>query len=170
VVLLATFVEAALCAWYLIAFPPEVVTDWSVLPTEVLEHCHVRSWVSLGLVHITNAMLAFLCFLGTFLVQSQPGRYNRARGLTFAMLAYFITWVSFVPLLANVQVAYQPAVQMGAILVCALGILVTFHLPKCYVLLWLPKLNTQEFFLGRNAKKAADENSGGGEAAQGHNE
>ncbi|XP_031235691.1 taste receptor type 1 member 3 [Mastomys coucha] len=170
VVLLATFVEAALCAWYLIAFPPEVVTDWSVLPTEVLEHCHMRSWVSLGLVHITNAMLAFLCFLGTFLVQSQPGRYNRARGLTFAMLTYFITWVSFVPLLANVQVAYQPAVQMGAILFCALGILATFHLPKCYVLLWLPKLNTQEFFLGRSPKEAADGNSSSGETTQEQNE
>lgn len=170
VVLLATLVEAALCAWYLMAFPPEVVTDWQVLPTEVLEHCRMRSWVSLGLVHITNAVLAFLCFLGTFMVQSQPGRYNRARGLTFAMLAYFIIWVSFVPLLANVQVAYQPAVQMGAILFCALGILATFHLPKCYVLLWLPELNTQEFFLGRSPKEASDGNSGSSEATRGRSE
>ncbi|KAM7323802.1 hypothetical protein ACRRTK_016107 [Alexandromys fortis] len=165
VVLLAILVEAALCAWYLTSFPPEMVTDWVVLPTEVLEHCHMRSWVSLGLVHITNAMLAFLCFLGTFLVQSQPGRYNRARGLTFAMLAYFIIWVSFVPLLANVQVTYQPAVQMGAILFCALGILATFHLPKCYVLLWLPKLNTQEFFLGGGPKEAADGSNSGGDSS-----
>ncbi|XP_041501273.1 taste receptor type 1 member 3 [Microtus oregoni] len=165
VVLLAILVEAALCAWYLTSFPPEMVTDWVVLPTEVLEHCRMRSWVSLGLVHITNAMLAFLCFLGTFLVQSQPGRYNRARGLTFAMLAYFIIWVSFVPLLANVQVTYQPAVQMGAILFCALGILATFHLPKCYVLLWLPKLNTQEFFLGGGPKEAADGSNSGGDSS-----
>lgn len=65
---------------------------------EALVHCHVRSWVSFGLVHATNATLAFLCFLGTFPVKSWPGGYNGARGLTFAMLAYFITWVSFVPL------------------------------------------------------------------------
>lgn len=147
-VLLAVLVEAAMCTWYLVAFPPEVVMDWQVLPTEVLVHCRLRSWAGLALLHAPNAALAFLCFLGTFLVQSQPGRYNRARGLTFAMLAYFITWVSYVPLLANVQVAYQPAVQMGAILVCALGILAAFHLPKCYLLLWQPDLNTPEFFLG----------------------
>ncbi|XP_055471023.1 taste receptor type 1 member 3 [Psammomys obesus] len=170
VVLLAILVEAALCAWYLIAFPPKVVRDWKILPTEVLEHCRMHSWVSLGLVHLINAILAFLCFLGTFLVQSQPGRYNQARGLTFAMLAYFITWVSFVPLLANVHVAYQPAVQMGAILLCAMGILVTFHLPKCYVLLWLPKLNTQEFFLGESPKEAADGSNSGRGATQEHNE
>ncbi|XP_008850804.1 taste receptor type 1 member 3 [Nannospalax galili] len=171
VVLLAILVEAGLCIWYLTAFPPEVVTDWRVLPTEALEHCRMHSLVSLSLVHITNAMLAFLCFLGTFLVQSQPGRYNRARGLTFAMLTYFITWVSFVPLLANVQVAYQPAVQMGAILFCALGILATFHLPKCYMLLWLPKLNTQEFFQGGGPRDAADRSSSGhGEGTQRHNE
>ncbi|XP_035163172.1 taste receptor type 1 member 3 isoform X1 [Callithrix jacchus] len=147
-VLLAMLVEAALCAWYLLAFPPEVVTDWRVLPTEALVHCCTRSWVSFGLVHATNAILAFLSFLGTFLVQSQPGRYNRARGLTFAMLAYFITWVSFVPLLANVQVALRPAMQMGAFLLCTLGILAAFHLPRCYLLLWQPGLNTPEFFLG----------------------
>ncbi|MBZ3882470.1 Taste receptor type 1 member 3 [Sciurus carolinensis] len=167
VVLLAILMEAVLCAWYLVAFPPEVVTDWTVLPTEALVHCHMRSWVSLGLVHITNASLAFLCFLGTFLVQSQPGRYNQARGLTFAMLAYFITWVSFVPLLTNVQVVYQPAVQMGAILLCALGILAAFHLPKCYLLLWWPRLNTPEFFLGAGSRDARDRGgSGSGEGPQ----
>ncbi|KAK2506584.1 hypothetical protein MC885_003870 [Smutsia gigantea] len=146
-VLLAMLVEAALCAWYLVAFPPEVVTDWRVLPTEALLHCRMHSWIGLGLVHATNATLAFLCLLGTFLVQSPPGRYSSAHGLTFAMLAYFITWISFVPLFANVHVAHRPAVQMGAILLTALGVLATFHLPKCYLLLWRPELNTPAFFL-----------------------
>ncbi|XP_007943697.1 taste receptor type 1 member 3 [Orycteropus afer afer] len=148
VVLLAISAEAGLCTWYLVVFPPEVVTNWQTLPQEVLVHCRVRSWVSFGLVHATNATLAFLCFLGTFLVQSRPNRYNRARGITFATLAYFITWISFVPLFTNVHIAYQPAVQMGAILICALGILAAVHLPKCYLLLWQPALNTPEFFLG----------------------
>ncbi|XP_035881047.1 taste receptor type 1 member 3 [Phyllostomus discolor] len=147
-VLLAVLVEAALCAWSLGAFPPQVVTDWQVLPTEVLVHCRMHSWVGFGLPHSANAVLASLCFLGTFLVHGRPGRYNGARGLTFAALAYFIPWLSFVPLFANVHVAYQPAVQMGISLLCALGILATFHLPKCYVLLWRPESNTPEVFLG----------------------
>ncbi|XP_010955978.3 taste receptor type 1 member 3 [Camelus bactrianus] len=169
-VLLAMLVETALCTWYLVAFPPEMVTDWQMLPTEALVHCRVRSWVSFGLVHAVNATLAFLCFLGTFLVQSRPGRYNGARSLTFAMLAYFVTWVSFVPLFANVHVVFQPAVQMGATLLCALGILATFHLPKCYLLLWRPDLNTPEFFLsGGLGDTRGLGGSGGGEETQGKN-
>ncbi|XP_069893177.1 taste receptor type 1 member 3 [Dipodomys merriami] len=164
-VLPAVLAEAALCAWYLAASPPRLVTDWQVLPTEALVHCQMHSWASLGLVHVTNAALAFLCFLGTFLVQTRPGCYNRARGLTFAMLVYFITWVLFVPLLANVPVIYQPAVQMGAILFCALGILANFYLPKCYLLLWQPNLNTPEFFLGGSPRATADESSGSGRGA-----
>lgn len=164
VVLLAMLAEAALCVWYLVGFPPEVVTDWQVLPTEVLVHCYVRSWVSFGLVHVTNIILASLCFLGTFLVPSQPGRYNSARGLTFAMLSYFITWISFVPLFANTHVAYQPAVQMGANLFCVLGILATVYLPKCFLLLWQPERNTPEFFLGGRG------GSRGGNETQGKNE
>lgn len=87
--------SAAACGVLAGIFPPEVPTGWQVPSTEALVHCHVRSWVSFGLV---NATLAFLCFLGTFPVKSRPGGYNGARGLTSAMLAYFITWVSFVPL------------------------------------------------------------------------
>ncbi|XP_006903993.1 taste receptor type 1 member 3 [Pteropus alecto] len=171
VVLLAMLAEAALCTWYLVGFPPEVVTDWRVLPTEVLVSCYVQSWVSFGLVHITNAMLASLCFLGTFLVQSQPGRYNSARGLTFAMLAYFITWISFVPLFANTHVAYRPAVQMGANLLCVLGILATVYLPKCFLLLWQPERNTPEFFLGgRPGDTRGRGGSRGGDETQGKNE
>ncbi|XP_016076771.1 PREDICTED: taste receptor type 1 member 3 [Miniopterus natalensis] len=167
-VLLAILVEAALCTWYLVAFPPEVVTDWGALPTEALVHCRVRSWVSFGLVHAANSVLASLCFLGTFLVHHQPGRYNGARGLTFAILVYFITWVSFVPIFANVHVAYQPAVQMGASLLCALGILATFHLPKCYLLLRQLESNTPEFFLGGDPAGSArgQGSSGGGEVTQ----
>nr|QQZ02695.1 taste receptor type 1 member 3 [Trachops cirrhosus] len=161
-VLLAVLPEAALCAWSLGAFPPEVVTDWQVLPTEALVHCRVRSWVGFGLLHGANATLASLCFLGTFLVHSRPGRYNSARSLTFATLTYFITWISFVPLFANVHVAHQPAVQMGATLLCALGILATFHLPKCGLLLWQPESNTPEFFLGGAPGDARGRGGGGG--------
>lgn len=164
VVLLAMLAEAALCSWYLAVFPPVVITNWHALPTEALVHCRVSSWIMFGVVHATNAMLAFLCFLGTFLVQSRPGRYNSARGLTFAMLAYFITWVSYIPLFANVHVVSHPAVQMGTILCCVLGILTTFHLPKCYLLLWRPDLNTPEFFLGGGPSDAR------GQGGSGHRE
>lgn len=164
VVLLAMLVEAALCTWYLVAFPPEVVMDWQMLPTEVLVHCHVRSWVGFGLVHTANAVLAALCFLGTFLVHHQPGRYDSARSLTFAMLAYFITWVSFVPLFANMHMAYQPAVQMGTSLLCVLGILATFYLPKCYLLFQQPVGNPPEFFLGGGPGSASGLDGGRGGA------
>ncbi|XP_052510196.1 taste receptor type 1 member 3 [Budorcas taxicolor] len=170
VVLLAMLAEAALCSWYLAVFPPVVMTNWHALPTEALVHCRVSSWIMFGVVHATNATLAFLCFLGTFLVQSQPGRYNSARGLTFAMLAYFITWVSYIPLFANVHVVSHPPVQMGTILFCVLGILATFHLPKCYLLLWRPDLNTPEFFLGGGPSDARGQGSSGhGEETQGKN-
>lgn len=122
----------------------------------------MRSWISFGLAH-ANATLALLCFLGTFLVQSRPDYCNGARGLTFAMLAYFVTWISFVPLFANVHVAHQPTVQMGAILLCALGILATFHLPKCYLLLRRLELNTPEFFLGDDAGGRGSSGTGGKE-------
>ncbi|XP_016285527.2 taste receptor type 1 member 3 isoform X1 [Monodelphis domestica] len=161
-VALLLLAEGALCTWYLLAFPQALETDWKTLPREALVHCRVSSWLSFGVVHAVNVALAFLCFLGTFMVQSQAGRYNLARGITFAMLVYFIIWLSFVPLFTNVHKVYQPAMQMTAILLSALGILAAFYLPKCYLLLWEPHLNTQEFFqssleLGPRASGEAQE-------------
>ncbi|XP_071073937.1 taste receptor type 1 member 3 [Dasypus novemcinctus] len=164
-VLLAVLAEVALCAWYVAAVPPAVVTDWQALPTEALVHCRVGSWVGFGLVHVASAALALLCFLCTFLVRGRPGRYDGTRGLTFAMLAYFVTWISFVPVFTNVPLAYQPAVQGAAILFCALGILTAFYLPKCYLLLCRPELNTPEFFLGEGPQGARG--GGGREEAGG---
>lgn len=64
----------------------------------------------------------------------------------------------------------QPAVQVGAILFCVLGILGTSHLPKCYLLLWRPDLNTPEFFLGGGPGDARGRGSSGGrEETQGEN-
>lgn len=42
----------------------------------------------------------------------------------------------------------HPAVQMGTSLLCVLGILAAFHLPKCYLLLRQPAGNPPEFFPG----------------------
>ena len=61
------------------------------------------------------------------------------------------------------HVAYQPTVQMAAILLCALGILATFHLPKCYLLLQQLELNNPEFFLGDDARGQGSSGSGGKE-------
>lgn len=90
--------------------------------------------------------------------------------LTFAILAYFITWISFMPLFANVHVAYQPVMWMDAILLYALGILANFHLPKCYLLLQQPEINTPKFFLGEGYGDARGSGSSGcREETQGKN-
>ncbi|XP_055984308.1 taste receptor type 1 member 3 [Sorex fumeus] len=148
VVLLALLVQVALCAWFLVAFPPQVVADGQVLPSEMLLQCHQHSWLAFGLVHAPSNVLAALCFLSTFLVRSQPDSHTGARSLTFAALAYLLTWTSYVPLSANVHVNYQPAVEMGATLLSALGILATFHLPLCYMLLRQLHGNTPALFPG----------------------
>lgn len=155
VVLLALLVQAVLCAWSLAVFPPRVVTDWQVLPSEALLQCRGHSWVGFGLAHVPSATLALLCFLGTFLVRSRHSGCTGARCLTFAALAYLLPWASYVPLSANVHEVYQPAAQMGAALFSGLGILATFHLPKCYTLLRQPHGDTPPVSLGEGPCEGA---------------
>uniref|UniRef100_A0A6I8PCI3 Taste receptor type 1 member 3 n=1 Tax=Ornithorhynchus anatinus TaxID=9258 RepID=A0A6I8PCI3_ORNAN len=137
-VALGVLAEGALCAGSIVAFLPRVTRDTRTLPTQTLILCRGNTWVGFGIMHALPATLAFGCFLGTFLTHQPGPGGGLARGLTFAALTYFATWVCFVPVHANAPRATWTALQMGAQLLCVLGLLASFYLPRCYVLLHPP--------------------------------
>nr|XP_060615169.1 taste receptor type 1 member 3-like [Anolis sagrei ordinatus] len=138
--------ETLLCVVYLYATPSLLVKNYKLLPTEVLLQCYVQSWLTFTSIHGLNGILAFISFICTFMVQSSPKKYNIARAIAFAMLTYFIALIIFIPTYATVKQVDQPAVQIGAILLCTYGMLTAYYLPKCYILWFKPEWNTQDYF------------------------
>ncbi|KAJ6658786.1 hypothetical protein lerEdw1_019708 [Lerista edwardsae] len=139
--------ESSFCFWYIYGHPPTVFKNYKLLPTQVLVCCQIQSWVAFIAIHGFNSLLAFVSFLCTFMVQTSAKKYNVARGVAFAMITYFITLIAFIPTYATVGQEHQPATQMGGILLCTLGLLVTFYLPNCYIIWFKPDWNTADRFL-----------------------
>ncbi|KAL2296699.1 hypothetical protein Nmel_016035, partial [Mimus melanotis] len=144
-VALSLLIQVMLCCCHLYLGPDFLVVDYTSLPSEVLLVCGTQSWAAFALLHGYNSCLAFLCFLCTFMVQAPRRSYNVARGITFATLICFVTWIFFLVLFATLRTVLRAVTQICTILATTLGILASYFVPKCYILLFRPELNTEDY-------------------------
>ncbi|NWR29649.1 TS1R3 protein, partial [Tachuris rubrigastra] len=145
-VALCLLIQGLFCLCHLHLGPAYLASDYKSLPTEVLLVCNTKSWVAFALLHGYNSCLALVCFLGTFMVQTLGKKYNLARGITFAILIYFIIWMFFMVIFATLRTVLRAVTQIATILIISLGILGTYYLPKCYIILFKPEVNTVDCF------------------------
>ncbi|NXI16856.1 TS1R3 protein, partial [Irena cyanogastra] len=137
--------QALLCFCHLRLGPDYLVVDYESLASEVLLVCATQSWAAFALLHGYNSCLAFACFLCTFMVQTPGRRYNVARGITFATLIYFVIFIFFVVIFATLRTVLRAVTQICTILATTLGILASYFLPKCYIMVFRPDLNTRDY-------------------------
>ncbi|NXM57313.1 TS1R3 protein, partial [Illadopsis cleaveri] len=137
--------QVLLCFCHLRLGPDFLVADYKSLPREVLLVCGTQSWAAFALLHGYNSCLAFLCFLCTFMVQTPARRYNVARGITFATLIFFIIWIFFLVIFATLRTVLRAVTQICTILATTLGILASYFVPKCCIMVFRPDLNTGDF-------------------------
>uniref|UniRef100_A0A8C0VAG1 Taste receptor type 1 member 3 n=1 Tax=Cyanistes caeruleus TaxID=156563 RepID=A0A8C0VAG1_CYACU len=137
--------QALLCFCHLHLGPDYLVADYKSLPSEVVLVCGTQSWAAFALLHGYNSCLAFVCFLCTFMVQTPAKRYNVARGITFATLIYFIIWIFFVVVFATLRTVLRAVTQICTIQATTLGILASYFVPKCYIMVFRPDLNTGDY-------------------------
>ncbi|XP_025029246.1 taste receptor type 1 member 3 [Python bivittatus] len=152
-------VEILLCTGYLYASPSLLVKNYKLFSSQVLLQCKIQSWAAFAIIHGHNSFLAFISFLCTFMVPVSPKHYNLARGITFAAVTYFITLVVFIPTYASVKEDTQPAVQMGAMLLCIVGLLATYYLPKCYIFYLKPEQNRLDYFQDYTKERQQEQKS-----------
>ncbi|XP_010134239.1 PREDICTED: taste receptor type 1 member 3 [Buceros rhinoceros silvestris] len=145
-VALCLLTQCVFCSCSLHLAPDSLVSDYKSLPTEVLLVCHTGSWFAFALVQGYNGCLASVCFLCTFMVQTSGKKYNIARGITFAVLIYFITSIFFIAFFTTLKTVLRSVTQICTILTTVLGILGTYYIPKCYIILFKPDLNTADYF------------------------
>ncbi|NXQ26201.1 TS1R3 protein, partial [Alaudala cheleensis] len=150
--------QALLCFCHLRLGPDSLVADYESLPSEVLLVCGTQSWAAFALLHGYNSCLAFVCFLCTFMVQS-PGRsYNVARGITFASLICFIIWIFFLVIFATLRTVLRAVTQICTVLATTLGILGSYFVPKCYILVFRPDLNTGDYCQNATEEEPEEQN------------
>uniref|UniRef100_F6PPK2 G-protein coupled receptors family 3 profile domain-containing protein n=1 Tax=Xenopus tropicalis TaxID=8364 RepID=F6PPK2_XENTR len=137
------FVQCILCMVWLLMSPPFKEYNIQLKPGHIIVDCNNGSPTAFWSVLAYLGLLATISFIVAFLARRLPGNFNEAKFITFSMLAFLSVWVSFIPASLSAQGKYTEAMEIFAILSSSWALLGCMFIPKCFILLFRPNMNSK---------------------------
>ncbi|XP_071972725.1 vomeronasal type-2 receptor 26-like [Engystomops pustulosus] len=147
VLLTCSSVQVVICMCWVTLSPPFQEVDTQTYNDKVMVQCNEGSnlWFSSVLGYM--GILATVSFILAFLARKLPDTFNEAKYITFSMLVFCSVWIAMIPAYLSTRGKYMVAVEIFAILTSNAGLLGCIFLPKCYIILFKPELNTRKHLL-----------------------
>ncbi|XP_068129472.1 vomeronasal type-2 receptor 26-like [Hyperolius riggenbachi] len=150
IIFLCFLIQFTVCIIWLSFSPPFAQSNIQTKPGVIILDCNEGSliafWTMLGYLFL----LATISFIVAFLARRLPDSFNEAQYITFSMLAFLSVWISFIPAYLSAQGKYTVAMEIFAILASSWALVISMFLPKCFIILFRPIMNSREYLMGRN--------------------
>uniref|UniRef100_A0A665UJN3 G-protein coupled receptors family 3 profile domain-containing protein n=1 Tax=Echeneis naucrates TaxID=173247 RepID=A0A665UJN3_ECHNA len=126
--------------------PPQPSQDLDFYKDRIVLECSNTfspgAWLELTYVSILSA----LCFSFSYMGKDLPANYNEAKCITFSLMVYIISWMSFFTLYLISRDQFTMAAHVFAILFSVLVLFGGYFLPKIYIIVLKPQMNTTAHF------------------------
>ncbi|XP_075433991.1 extracellular calcium-sensing receptor-like [Ascaphus truei] len=149
IIVFCSFLQFLVCISWLVLSPPFQEYNTQTQPGIIIAECNEGSpsafWCMLGYL----GFLATISFTVAFLVRQLPDNFNEAKFITFSMLAFLSVWVSYIPASLSARGKYTVAMEVFAILSSSWALVVCMFVPKCFIILFRPNMNSRERLMGK---------------------
>ncbi|XP_077326776.1 extracellular calcium-sensing receptor-like [Lithobates pipiens] len=149
-IVLCLLIQVSICVTWLTSSPPFPEYDSNTQSEVIILSCNEGSptafWFMLGYL----GLLATISFIVAFLARRLPDSFNEAKYITFSMLAFLSVWISYIPASLSSRGKYTVATEIFAILSSAWALVVCIFLPKCFIILFRPDMNSKGLLMKKN--------------------
>ncbi|XP_062046339.1 taste receptor type 1 member 1 [Lepus europaeus] len=145
-VLVSSAVQLLLCVIWLAVWTPLPTRNYQRYPHLVVLECTEANSPGFMLAFAYNVFLSVCAFACSYLGKELPENYNEAKCVTFSLLLNFVSWIIVFTMASVFQGKYLSALSVLTGLSSLGSLFGGYFLPKCYVVLCRPDLNSTEHF------------------------
>ncbi|XP_048873075.1 taste receptor type 1 member 1 [Brienomyrus brachyistius] len=145
-ILLISVAELFIFLLHMFLDTPKPSRDYDFYPDSVILECSnlLSAWSSAGVSFMV--VLCILCFCFSYMGKELPANYSEAKCITFSLMIYILSWICVFTMYSVDRSEYFMALHVMAIQASVLGILSGYFLPKVYIILLKPQMNTTAHF------------------------